>query len=105
MRITLNHSQAEGMFNLITYLLTNNPYKDRAEKIQDLLVSEVRLKLRNKLEARSQKGGYSITISEIQALALEEWLILQTPFLEPKNFGYEVNEATKITNQINNTYG
>ncbi|MGY0034416.1 hypothetical protein [Pedobacter sp. NJ-S-72] len=101
----MSKQEAKGMFDLITYLLLTNPYSDRNEKIHDLLVSEIRLKLRNKLERRVQNHGYSITVSEVQALALEEWMILQRSFIPIGNFVYELNEATKITNEINYIYG
>lgn len=105
MRIKLKRDQAEHLLELITYLLTTFPYSTRGEKLLDVLVNKIRIKLRNKLDFRDPRNGYGITLNEEEALAFEEWMSQLSSSIPAHTYVYEQNIAKNITNDINAIYG
>lgn len=105
MKVKLSHEQAKQLFDFITEMLTEFPYENRTEKILDVLVRKFRYKLLLKLNAIKKNNGYSITLSEEEALGFEEWLSQISSSIPDLNYIYEKNLATKISHEINYRYG
>lgn len=104
MRIKLKtRAELQGLYNLIIYLLKANPYSDRMEKILDLAMLRISEKIRGKLVSR-HPHDFAFTLNEEDSLKFEEWFAQNIASIPPKNFQFELNTATQITNQINKLY-
>lgn len=102
MKVTYNYDQIAYLHSFIAQALTRFPFDSRREKLLDLLVNSIRIKLRNKLDRR--RPTYSITLSETEAIALEEWAAVMVPKVPPDNFIYEINLLRQLVNESNRLY-
>ncbi len=105
MKIHLTHQAAESLVILIKYLLDKYPAEDKAEKILDALVNQVRLKIRNRIERGFSQSGYTFTLSIEHSLAFDLWMDQMRPSIPPLEYGYEQNIALQITNESDKIYG
>ncbi|HMI03059.1 MAG TPA: hypothetical protein VK541_11290 [Pedobacter sp.] len=96
--------EAEGLYNLIVYLLKANPYSNRMEKILDLAMFRISEQIRKKLISRHPRD-YHITLDEEDSLKFEEWLAQNEGSIPFNTYVYELNTATQISTQINKQYG
>lgn len=102
MRVKLNKAQANDLFHFVTFLLTMYPFQHRREKLLDILVNKIRLKLRTKIESSYTKS-FSIKLAEEEALAFEEWMEQIEAVLPKSMYVYEQTFTKQITNEINRT--
>lgn len=104
MRIKIStRSEAQGLYDLIIYLLENHPYSNRMEKILDLAMLRISEKIRTKLISRFP-SDYHFTLNEEDALKFEEWFSQNAGSIPHLSYVYELNTATQITNEINRIY-
>ena len=94
----LNRSKMEGMLLMMTYLLEQWPAEDKAEKLLHVIVDKIRTKMRNRLDQVNTKNGYTITLSQEEALAFDLWFGQMA--LPESLYTYEQNIAQGICVEI-----
>lgn len=104
MTVPLTKEQATNLMAFIDYMFLHCPAESREEKILDLLINKIRVKLWNKLNVRTQKR-YGVTLTQEEALAFEEWFSQVWSSVKPLEFVMEKNLAKTISNQANAVYG
>lgn len=104
MKIKLNRARMTGLYNLIDHNLIENPATNKAEQILNLLVHQIRIKIRNRLEAQvNDKDNYRVNLQQTEALAFELWF--NNCQIRPFYYNYELLIAQQLIGEIDKTYG
>lgn len=104
MRIKLTGDQLLAVSNLLNCLIEVNPSENLAEEIVEELVNKMFIKLQSKIFQLSNKGIWTITITDLEAKAF--WLFFQRAMCpNPSRYEYELLQLQTIFNLIDKTYG
>jgi hypothetical protein len=102
MKIKLNRSKMEGLYQLLSILLKNKA-SNKAEQILHCIVVKIAIKIRNKLDQYNAKDSYQISLNEYEALAFELWFNSNADWTAW--YIYELNVAQAICRDIDKNYG
>ena len=100
MRIKLNRSQLEGMFNLLALLITEEKPVGMRENLDHALTVRAYKKIRNQLECGNKVTGVNLTPEEAMGLCL----FLTARGYDSETWRYEKMIANDVTAQIDRAY-
>lgn len=105
MRIKLTKTQLEGIHNLLKVMLREVECEEMADKLLYEIVDGISDKITKKLKKLqyNTEGGYSLSLTSIEAKALFCWLTNQIHFYD-EAYQYETIVATGIIGEIDQEY-
>ncbi|WPU98394.1 hypothetical protein SNE26_20420 [Mucilaginibacter sp. cycad4] len=100
MTLKLTIRQAEALYNVFRDIVNQDPAPDVTESLLKDLLKQVFRKLESKLEARLKGGGYSISLTDMEAKAY--YLYFNQRYLG-EGWRYEqtfINDQVRLLNKL-----